>query len=90
MSDKQEQQDSHLRSILKAFTWRVVATTTTATIAYFIIGEIGSALAIGGIEFFVKMFVYYLHERAWSAAPRVSLQNVVSMPEAVAVNEEGA
>tara|TARA_Y100000004_G_C8816596_1_gene370046 strand:+ start:295 stop:417 length:123 start_codon:yes stop_codon:yes gene_type:complete len=35
-------------------------------VAYFIIGDVSAALAIGGVEFFIKMVVYYLHERAWS------------------------
>ena len=69
--------ESHLRSILKAFTWRIVATSTTATIAYFIIGDVTAALTIGGIEFFVKMFVYYLHERAWQVLPRGSVRKLV-------------
>ena len=46
--------ESHIRSLLKAFSWRVVATLTTGLIAYFITGEIETALMIGGIEFFLK------------------------------------
>lgn len=61
--------DSHARSVFKAFTWRIVATTTTAAIALFVTGEIGTALAIGGIEFLVKLLVYYLHERTWHLFP---------------------
>ena len=36
--------ESHLRSLLKAFSWRVVATTTTAIIAFIITGEVEAAL----------------------------------------------
>ncbi|MFT7137774.1 MAG: putative membrane protein [Candidatus Azotimanducaceae bacterium] len=57
--------DSHLRSILKAFSWRIIATLTTALIAYFVTGEIMTAITIGGIEFFLKMGIYYVHERVW-------------------------
>ena len=57
--------ESHLRSILKGFSWRIVATVTTVCIAYMITGEVGDALKIGGYEFVIKMFVYYGHERAW-------------------------
>ncbi len=63
--------DSHLRSILKAFSWRIVATLTTATIAFAVTGEIDTALVIGGIEFFLKMFIYYVHERVWQLVPRL-------------------
>ena len=58
-------QDSHLRSLAKAFSWRVVATLTTASIAYAITGSIDTAALIGGIEFVLKFFIYYAHERAW-------------------------
>ncbi|MFT5927663.1 MAG: putative membrane protein [Candidatus Azotimanducaceae bacterium] len=44
--------ESHFRSILKAFSWRIIATLTTALIAYFVTGEIVTAVAIGSIEFF--------------------------------------
>ena len=70
------QKESHLRSLLKGFTWRIVATTTTVTIAYFITGEIGDALKIGAIEFIGKIFIYYLHERAWQLAPRGAIRNL--------------
>ena len=70
------QTESHLRSILKGLTWRIIATTTTVTIAYLITGEVDQALTIGGIEFFGKLLIYYLHERAWQLAPRGSLRKV--------------
>ena len=62
--------ESHLRSVLKGITWRIIATSTTMSIAYFITGEVDQALTIGGIEFFGKLLIYYLHERAWQLAPR--------------------
>lgn len=34
-------------------------------VAWFITGEIGSALQIGLMEFVAKLGLYYLHERAW-------------------------
>ena len=61
-----EYRESHLRSLLKALSWRVVATTTTAIIAWFITGDVATAVAIGGIEFIAKFFIYYGHERAWN------------------------
>ncbi len=56
---------SHLISLAKAFSWRIVATLTTAVIAYVITGEMDTALWIGGIEFFLKIGIYYAHERIW-------------------------
>jgi uncharacterized membrane protein len=58
--------DSWQISLAKTTTWRITATLTTIIIAYFIIGDVQSALAIGGIEFFAKMVIYYLHERIWN------------------------
>ena len=57
--------ESRLRSVAKAFTWRITATLTTAIIAFLVTGELGTAVAIGGIEFFAKFVIYYAHERAW-------------------------
>lgn len=58
--------DSWQISLAKTTTWRITATLTTIIIAYFIIGDVEAALAIGGIEFFAKMVIYYLHERIWN------------------------
>ena len=57
--------ESRLRSVAKAFTWRITATLTTAIIAFLVTGELGTAIAIGGIEFLAKFVIYYAHERAW-------------------------
>ena len=74
-----EYRESHLRSLLKALSWRIVATTTTAIIAYIITGEIGTAIMIGGIEFLAKFFIYYMHERAWQLVPRGTIRLLSSM-----------
>jgi len=70
-------QESHLRSILKGLTWRVVATTTIIIIAKVTTGSTELALTIGGIEFFVKLALYYLHERAWQLVPRGTVRKAV-------------
>ena len=69
-----EQKESHTRTFLKTLSWRLIATATTITIAYFVFGDISSALKVGGIEFFAKMFIYYLHERIWQLIPRGSVR----------------
>lgn len=61
--------DSHIRSLAKAFSWRIVATLTTAIIAYIVTGSLDTAALIGGIEFVLKFLIYYLHERAWQLVP---------------------
>lgn len=54
------------RSILKTITWRIVATTDTFLISFFITGQWTWASAIAGVEVVTKMGLYYLHERGWS------------------------
>ena len=71
------QKESHLRSILKGLTWRIIATGTTILIAYFITGQIEDALKIGGIEFVGKVLIYYLHERIWQIIPRGSVRKLI-------------
>ena len=68
--------ESRTRSVLKALSWRVIATTTIITIAYFTTGDIEAALEIGAIEFFIKFALYYLHERAWQMAPRGTIRKL--------------
>ena len=56
---------SKKRHIAKTFTWRITATLTTMIIAFLVSGDPLTGITIGGIEFFIKMPVYYFHERAW-------------------------
>ncbi len=70
--------ESRLRSLLKALSWRIIATLTTAIIAYFVTGEIDTAILIGGIEVFVKFAIYYVHERVWQIFPRGSIRKLIS------------
>ncbi len=65
-----EHRDSHFRSLTKALSWRVVATLTTSIIAWVITGRLDTAIMIGSIEFVLKFFIYYVHERAWELVPR--------------------
>ena len=53
------------RHAAKTMTWRIVATTATVLIAWGVTGDWRTGLEVGGIEFFVKMLLYYLHERFW-------------------------
>ena len=69
--------ESPFRSACKGLTWRVTATTTTICIAYAITGQVEGALTIGGIEFFVKFAIYYVHERAWQCVPRGTFRQLM-------------
>jgi len=58
--------ESRVRSLAKALSWRIVATLTTSIIAYIVTGRLDTAVAIGSIEFVLKFFIYYFHERTWA------------------------
>jgi len=58
--------DRPLKSIVKTITWRIIGTLDTIIISYILTGEFTVALSIGSIEVFSKMFLYFLHERAWA------------------------
>ncbi len=56
---------SRKRHAMKAVTWRCVASLVTVVIAWWVTGDWVVGLEVGGVEFFAKMFLYYLHERFW-------------------------
>ena len=61
---------SHLRSILKGISWRLIATIDTVCVVLFITCfidtcSIENALKIGASEFLIKLLIYYGHERLW-------------------------
>jgi len=56
---------SRRRSVFKTLTWRVLATTDTFLISWFITGEWTLAGGIASIEIATKMYLYYFHERIW-------------------------
>ncbi len=56
---------SRKRHAIKAVTWRGVATTATVFIAWWVTGDWTVGLEVGTVELFVKMLLYYLHERFW-------------------------
>ena len=56
---------SHKRHIAKSITWRLVGTIDTIILSWFISGDPFVGLKIGMAEVVTKMFLYYLHERAW-------------------------
>jgi uncharacterized membrane protein len=60
------QEETHTRSLLKGFTWRIIATTTTTVIAWLVMGNLEAAFKIGFFEFFAKLLIYYVHERIWT------------------------
>ena len=69
--------ETQRRSVAKAITWRIIATSTTMAIVFGFTGKLLLAGGIGVVESLSKMLFYYLHERAWS---RSSYGKVSSEP----------
>ena len=60
--------DSVRKSVMKTMSWRVIATTTTFVISWVVTGSALAGGVIASVEFWAKLALYYLHERAWSRA----------------------
>ncbi|NTW31695.1 MAG: DUF2061 domain-containing protein [Bacteroidetes bacterium] len=65
--EKTNIRDRPLKSIIKAISWRIVGTMDTIMISWILTGKIKVAISIGGVEVFSKIFLYFLHERAWES-----------------------
>jgi uncharacterized membrane protein len=73
---KHQLQDSHLRSLFKAVSWRIIGTMDTIVISYFWTGHGRKALAIGGSEVVTKVGLYYVHERIWARIPLGTVRKI--------------
>ena len=58
-------QDSHIRPIIKAVSWRIIAIIITGAVIYVYTGEITKSGEISVVAGLILTFVYYLHERFW-------------------------
>ena len=67
--------ESHTRSIIKALSWRAIATAVTFTIALLLTGTVEMAFKIGILDTTIKLAAYYGHERIWMKLKFGKLQN---------------
>ncbi len=58
--------EHHLRSVVKALTYRVAGSTLSAAIALAYTRKAGTALAVGGFDAIAKLVLFYAHERVWN------------------------
>jgi uncharacterized membrane protein len=70
--------ENPLRSVVKAITWRLIASATTFLIVFVIFRQysektfnevLQTASFITIIELFAKILFYYFHERIWTNIP---------------------
>jgi len=65
---------SYKRHIAKTISWRIIGTMDTVILSGIITGSWELGLAIGGVEVFTKMILYFLHERVWYKYIKFGLQ----------------
>ena len=57
--------DTHLRSVAKGISWRILATMVTTTVVFLYSGELTAAAIVGSLDALVKIVLYWGHERIW-------------------------
>ena len=57
--------DSHVRSLIKAVSWRVVGSADTFVLSMIVTGNAKYAISIASVEALTKIVLYYGHERLW-------------------------
>jgi uncharacterized membrane protein len=57
--------ERNYRSLVKAVSWRLVGSMDTFLLSWLITGQPVIAITITAVEFFTKVFLYWLHERIW-------------------------
>jgi len=65
-------------SLIKAVTWRTIGSLDTAMWAWIYTGSALTGLKIGGYEILTKIFLYYLHERAWARLPIGTMRRIIA------------
>lgn len=58
--------DTSIRSLVKAISWRVTGTLDTFIISWLITSELAIAGTIASVEVFTKILLFWLHERGWN------------------------
>lgn len=57
--------ETHLRSVVKGMSWRLVATMVTTIVVFIYSGELAAAAIVGSIDAVAKIGLYWGHERIW-------------------------
>jgi uncharacterized membrane protein len=61
--------ESHLRSVAKGISYRIVGTLSTATLSFAVTGSTRTAMILGSAEVVVKLLLFWGHERVWARVP---------------------
>ena len=58
--------DTNMRSLAKAISWRLTGTIDTFIISFLVTGELMIAGTIATVEVLTKIVLFWLHERGWN------------------------
>jgi adenylylsulfate kinase len=70
--------ESHYRSIVKAVSYRILGSASTALIFYVLTGKGSLSLGAGALDMVLKIGVYFVHERIWD---RINFGRQTKAPE---------
>jgi adenylylsulfate kinase len=58
--------EKRTRSLIKAVSWRIVATLTTIFLVFVFSQNLKLGTIVGITELLLKTIIYYAHERVWN------------------------
>ena len=58
--------ESNIRSIAKAMSWRLIASCATFLISLLVSADLSVAGTIAAIQFVANIILYFIHERIWN------------------------
>ena len=58
--------ETRARSIIKAITWRIIASAVAFAVAYVLTGSPGESIELTVIVSALNIITYYAHERFWN------------------------
>lgn len=61
--------ETRIRSLLKALSWRVIASAITGSVVFCFTGKGWLSLAVGLADSLIKILAYFMHERIWTTIP---------------------
>ena len=65
MTDMRFVSDSHLRSVAKGLSYRLLGTLCTSALSFGITGSTRAAFLIGCADVIIKLLLFWGHERVW-------------------------
>lgn len=71
--------DSHVKSAMKAISWRIWGTLVSWLATYYVTKSIEISTEVSVLEISFKTFLFYMHERFWERALiKEKISNIIS------------